>query len=230
MITDQLVCEVTGRYPFADDTFERVRKALHYYNAECLYENNKKGFYSYMARHNNLYLLADYPEFLKDRLSERVALMGNSAKGYPSSLQYKNYAILCIRDWLTKPYTFTKDDTSQTIPLLFTIPFRALLQELAMYTPEGANADRVDGLRALMILREEKLRLFNPELFNSENGEGEEYNSDPFFKIFDKRKSLEDIYLPQNLKKQFRKEGFNELFIKTPDTNGQDAKKIGFLN
>jgi len=42
---------------------------------------NKKGIYAYFAKFNCLHLLADTPDYLKDRQSVAVEKIGNKAKG-----------------------------------------------------------------------------------------------------------------------------------------------------
>lgn len=80
--TDQIVAEYTGRKTHADDNFEMVRKLCLFYNAKCLYENNKKGIFAYFSRMNCTYLLADTPEYLKDKDLIKVIGVGNKAHPY----------------------------------------------------------------------------------------------------------------------------------------------------
>ena len=65
--TDKIVAEYTGRPPFADDFFEKVRRLCLFYNGRMNYENNKKGLFAYFSRMNCTYLLTDQLEFLKDK-------------------------------------------------------------------------------------------------------------------------------------------------------------------
>ena len=65
--TDKIVAEYTGRQSFADDNFEIVRLLCLFYNAKCLYESNKKGIFAYFSKMNCTHLLADTPEFLRDK-------------------------------------------------------------------------------------------------------------------------------------------------------------------
>jgi hypothetical protein len=67
LYTDKIVAEYTGRQDFADDNFEIVRLLCLFYNGKCLYEQNKKGIFAYFSRMNCLHLLADVPEYLKDK-------------------------------------------------------------------------------------------------------------------------------------------------------------------
>ena len=50
--TDKIVAEYTGRPPFADDFFEKVRRLCLFYNGRMNYENNKKGLFAYFSRMN----------------------------------------------------------------------------------------------------------------------------------------------------------------------------------
>ena len=79
----------------------------------------------------------------------------------------KQYGKRIIRDYLNAPVEIEvpdPDDANETVittvPRLSTLKFRALLQELAMHNDDG-NFDRHDALVMLMLLREDKLRLYN---------------------------------------------------------------------
>jgi len=60
--TEKIVLEYSGRTKFAKDFYEQCRRALLYYNARMLYENQKKGVFTYFDQKNSLYLLEDTPE------------------------------------------------------------------------------------------------------------------------------------------------------------------------
>ena len=160
--TDEIVLEYTGRPMFADEFYENCRRALLFYNAVCNYENNKKGLFSYFSKTNSLYLLTDTLEFLKDKDMVKGALYGNKTKGTVATQPVNSYARRCIRDWLLKPIEVTKigdnGETVETIPLLFKICNKALLQELSLWNADG-NFDRVSALGMLMLVREDVLRL-----------------------------------------------------------------------
>lgn len=160
--TDEIVLEYTGRPMFADEFYENCRRALLFYNAICNYENNKKGLFSYFSKTNSLYLLTDTLEFLKDKDMVKGALYGNKTKGTVATQPVNSYARRCIRDWLLKPIEVTKigdnGETVETIPLLFKICNKALLQELSLWNADG-NFDRVSALGMLMLVREDVLRL-----------------------------------------------------------------------
>jgi hypothetical protein len=167
LFTDDLVFEYTGRPMFADDFYEICRRACLFYNAELNYENNKKGLFKYFSQHNSLYLLSDTLEFLADKEIIKPGTYGNKKKGVGNYGQVAPYGRRCIRDYLLKPVEMErqieKADGSVEIEevnimKLHTIKYRALLQELSMWS-EDLNTDRVDALAMLMLLREDRLRL-----------------------------------------------------------------------
>ncbi len=167
LFTDELVFEYTGRDMFADDFYEICRRALLMYNAEANYENNKKGLFKYFSQHNALYLLSDVLQFLKDKEEVKLSYLSNKTKGTYATAGTKMYSRRCIRDWLLKPCTIEYKkivNGEETIEeeetySLYKIPFRALLRELITWNADG-NFDRHDALGMLMLLREDKLRLF----------------------------------------------------------------------
>ena len=81
LFTDRIVAEFTGRTEFADDMHEIVRKLCLFYNGKVLYESNIKGCYSYMERMHSTYLLADTPQYLRDKQIIKYSGFGSSAKG-----------------------------------------------------------------------------------------------------------------------------------------------------
>lgn len=153
---DRIVAEYTGRQDFADENYEILRLLGIFYNAPIMYENNIKGTYSYFARLNCTYMLADTPEYLKEKDMIRGSRYGNSSKGVPTLDNIKAHADMLIRDWLCKPVTIVNDNDEEiTVKNLSFIRNRALLQELAAYNPE-INTDRVRALGVLMIAREQE--------------------------------------------------------------------------
>ena len=182
--TDQIVCEWTGRHQYADDCYEEVRKILLFYNARCLYENNRKGIFSYFSRMNCLYLLADAPEYLKDKELIKYSSVGNRTKGYNATLPVNNYANDRIRDWLIKPYTMqvTTDSGEEevTVANLYKIKSRGLLKELILFNPDG-NFDRIRALGAVMLYREEKMILYKGDMKRDDTLEADYPGNDRFF-------------------------------------------------
>ena len=107
--TDKIVAEYTGRQSFADDNFEIVRLLCLFYNAKCLYESNKKGIFAYFSKMNCTHLLADTPEFLRDKQLIKYSSFGSNAKGVNASAAINAYANNLIRDWLMKPVTIIQN-------------------------------------------------------------------------------------------------------------------------
>ena len=161
---DKIVAEYTGRPMFADDLYEICRKLCIFYHARCMYEQNLKGTFSYFSTHNSTYLLAETPEYLRERNLVGTSGYGNKACGVHATTPIINFAFRLIRDWLLKPVTKIEKDTEGndvevTLPNLYNIKNRALLQELIQWNPRG-NYDRVMSLVQLMLYREEKMILY----------------------------------------------------------------------
>lgn len=185
--TDQIVAEYTGRKTHADDNFEMVRKLCLFYNAKCLYENNKKGIFAYFSRMNCTYLLADTPEYLRDKDLIKVIGIGNKSKGVNATAPINNYANTLIRDWLLKPITVVQEvdgeQVETTIFNLYRIRNRALLKELILFNPD-INVDRVRALGMVMLYREEKVILYQGDIKRDDDKVSADYlGNDPFFKI-----------------------------------------------
>lgn len=186
LFTDTIVAEYTGRPAFADDFYEIVRKLTMFYNAKCMYEQNKKGLFSYFSRYNCVYLLAETPSYLKDKQLIRDIGYGNKAFGINASLPIKNYGYKLIRDWLLKPCTKIEQDNEGNdieinIPNLYRLKNRALIKELILWNPD-INVDRIMALVQGILYREEKLILYQgnlqkPSTYSAKNYDG----NDKFF-------------------------------------------------
>lgn len=161
--TDKIVAEYTGRQSFANDNFEIVRLLCLFYNAKCLYESNKKGIFAYFSKMNCTHLLADTPEFLRDKQLIKYSSFGSNAKGVNASAAINAYANNLIRDWLMKPVTIIQnvdgEDVEVTVYNLNFLRNRALIEELIAFNPE-INVDRIRALGMVMLYREEKMVLY----------------------------------------------------------------------
>ena len=183
--TDKIVAEYTGRQSFADDNFEIVRLLCLFYNAKCLYESNKKGIFAYFSKMNCTHLLADTPEFLRDKQLIKYSSFGSNAKGVNASAAINAYANNLIRDWLMKPVTIIQnvdgEDVEVTIYNLNFLRNRALIEELIAFNPE-INVDRIRALGMVMLYREEKMVLYqgNPSRDSEEVPKGY-LGNDKFF-------------------------------------------------
>ena len=173
LYTDRIVAEYTGRMTFADDNFEMVRLLCLFYNAKCLYESNKKGIFAYFQKMQCTHLLADTPEYLRDKQMIKYSSFGSNAKGVNATAAINNYANGLIRDWLLKPIpTIVTEDGEEKEVMVSNLYFlrgRALLEELIAFDPVR-NFDRIRALGMLMIYREEKVILYGTRL----NAEDEE--------------------------------------------------------
>ena len=187
LFTDKIVAEYTGRQLFADDNFEIVRKLCIFYNAKCLFESNKKGIFAYFSKMNCTHLLAETPAYLREKQLIKYSAFGSNKYGVNAGPAINDYANGLLRDWLLKPINVvTKDENGNplevTIPMLYTIRNRALLEELAAYTPE-LNVDRIRAMGMVMLYREEKNILYHGDM-SAERGESANANylgNDSFF-------------------------------------------------
>ena len=187
LYTDQIVAEYTGRHQFAEENYEIVRLLCLFYNARCLYEANKKGLFAYFSKLNCTHLLADTPEYLRDKQLIKYSSFGSAAKGVNATAAINNYANNLLRDWLLKPIPVIIEEGGESkeiaIPNLYRIKNRALLEELINYTPE-LNVDRIRALGMVMLYREEKMILYqgNPLANKEEIADASYLGNDPFFR------------------------------------------------
>lgn len=113
-------------------------------------------------------MLADTPEYLRDKQLIKSIGYGNASKGIVTSAAIKDYGFRLIRDWLIKPTTrIEKDeqgnDREITVANLYNIRNRALLKELILWNPD-VNVDRISSLVQLMLYREEKMILYQGDM------------------------------------------------------------------
>ena len=197
--TDTLVAEYTGRPKFADDLYEICRKMCLFYNARCMYEQNLKGTFSYFSTHNCTYLLAETPEYLRERRLVSTTGYGNKACGVHATQAIINFAFRLIRDWLLKPVPKVEKDAEGnevevTVPNLYNIRNKALIMELIQWNPRG-NYDRIMSLVQLMLYREEKMILYQGNMDRSNANEKGLESDDYWEKNFRRRpKSKEFVY------------------------------------
>lgn len=183
--TDRIVAEYTGRPMFVDDLNEVCRKLCLFYNGKVMAENNKKNTFAYFSKMNSLHLMADTPEYLKNKQILKANTFGNASKGCPATTPVINFAMERLRDWLLKPVTVTEESNgesiSTTIPNLHFLKNRALIKELMLYNP-AINVDRIMSMCQLMLYREEKMILYQGEPRRVENRIDSTYlGNDPFF-------------------------------------------------
>ena len=194
LFTDKIVAEYTGRQPFADDNFEIVRKLCLFYNAKCLYESNKKGIFAYFSKMNCTHLLAETPEYLREKQLVKYSAFGSNRYGVNANAVINDYANSLLRDWLLKPETVYRKQPDgeiieESIPMLYSIRNRALLEELITYTPE-LNVDRIRAMGMVMLYRQEKIILYqgNPSADKEDEADANYLGNDDFFRRnFDKK-------------------------------------------
>lgn len=193
LLTDRIVAEYTGRQEYADDNFEIVRRLCIFYNAKCMYEQNKKGIFAYFKQMNALQWLADTPVYLKDQQIIKEIGYGNKAKGINATAAVNSFADRLTREWLIKPVVVDKmidgESTEVTIPNLMFVRNRAFLQELVSYNPLG-NFDRIRAFGMLMLYRQEKIILYQGDMnrtIDEERYKDQAENDEFFQENYDRR-------------------------------------------
>lgn len=187
LFTDTIAAEFTGRNSFADDNFELTRLLCLFYNAKCLYESNKKGIFAYFQTRRCTHLLAETPEYLRDKQLIKYSRFGSNAYGVNASAAINNYANSLLRDWFNKLITVNiKDENGaevQTqVPIIYTLKTRALIEEAIQFNPE-INVDRIRAMGMVMLYRQEFIILYEGNI----NSESRKVNldkyagNDPFF-------------------------------------------------
>ena len=141
---------------------------------------------------NCTHLLADTPEYLRDKQMIKYSSFGSNQKGVNATAAINNYANGLIRDWLMKPVTMitTIDGVEQEVVTqnLFFLRNRALIEELIAFNPE-INVDRIRALGMVMLYREEKMVLYQGNPSRDKDATPKDYiGNDPFFtNNYDKR-------------------------------------------
>ena len=148
-LTNRIVAEYTGRPDTANQYYENVRRLLKFYNAKCLYENERKGLFQYLEHKHETYLLADQPEIIKDVVQHSKV---SRQKGMHMSKPLKSYGEELIKMWLLDPYE------KEGLLNLHKIRSVALLKELISYNDTG-NFDRVMAFMMVMYHLEETKKI-----------------------------------------------------------------------
>ena len=183
--TDKIVAEYTGRPMYAEDYFEICRRLCIFYNGQLNYEQNKKGLFSHFSKMNCLHYLTDVLDFLREKNMAKPGY-GNTAKGTTATAPVNAFAKNLLRSWLLKPVTISTqvDGELQQIETynLYSLRSRALIKELISYNPLG-NFDRISAMGMVMLLREDKLILYNGDVSKEkiERNNSSYLGNDPFF-------------------------------------------------
>ena len=119
-----------------------------------------------------MHLLADTPEYLRERQMIGSIGYGNKSKGIHATTPVINGAFKMINSWLRKAVVkIEKDaegnDIEVEVPNLNRIRNRALIKELIQWNPYQ-NFDRVMSLVQLILYREEKMVLFQGDIRRQE--------------------------------------------------------------
>tara|TARA_R110000868_G_scaffold16330_4_gene73515 strand:+ start:651 stop:2702 length:2052 start_codon:yes stop_codon:yes gene_type:complete len=153
-LTGRIVAEYTGRPATAKEFYEICSRLQIFYNAVALYENNKKGIFSYYEQHNLAHLLADNPRSLKDaQIVKTFHTSGNQAKGYTQNSETIIYGLGLIKTYMLQRIT---EDSNLTMTHL--IPSKGLLREIVSWHPD-LNVDRLRALAGLLILKEDMYKI-----------------------------------------------------------------------
>ena len=129
-------------------------------------------------------MLADCPDYLRERQLVKYSMFGSAIKGVTVNAGVNFFANGLIKDWLNKTYTIdVKDERGEVhqeeVPQLYRLRNRALLQELISYAPE-VNTDRVSALAQVMLYREHFIVLYGGSPSASEST-GDDAADDDFF-------------------------------------------------
>ena len=149
-LTNRVVAEYTARPNTADEFYEQCRRLLMFYNAKALYENEKKGIFTYFEKQGSLYLLNEEPGWLGDI----IKTPGVSRKyGIRMPEPVKRYGEGMIYQWLIKDY-----DKENNVKNYHKIRSIGLLKELCSYNKDKGNFDRHSALICLMYQLETERR------------------------------------------------------------------------
>lgn len=188
LFTDTIVAEFTGRKPYADENFELTRLLCIFYNAKCLYESNKKGIFAYFQTRRYTYLLAETPEYLRDKQLIKYSKFGSNAYGVNASAAINNYANGLLRDWFNKMVPINVKDEhgiemQARVPIIYTLKNRALIEEAIQFNPE-INVDRIRAMGMVMLYRQQYIILYGGDMSMShrEVNRKDDPSNDPFFK------------------------------------------------
>lgn len=195
--TRRIVAEYTGRPMIADEFYEIVRRLSLLYGAQVMYENNKKGLFGYFSKKNCLHLLADTPQFLRDRvvMKQTTSEIFNTTKGVNALHEINAHARRLQVKWmLSEAYlenknilNFTEQENNDTEDQevkskklnVHNIRSIGYIKECLAWN--GAiNADRISAMNMVMIY-DEALSNYDSGLTYSPGGRVKTKSSDAFF-------------------------------------------------
>ena len=166
LFNDEPVAEYVGRMELNDDNCYLAWLMCRFWNAKCMPEANKKNVYAYFAKKHALYMLADCPEYLKEREIVKYSTTGSSSKGVQALPAVIDFAQNMIKDWLIKQYTCQMeiDGKLETVELpgVNKVWSRGMLKELISYAPDQ-NTDRVSALMQIFLFRHQYQILYGED-------------------------------------------------------------------
>ena len=196
LFNDEIVAEYCGRMELNNDNCYLAWLLCRFYNAKCMPESNKKNVYAYFAKKHSIYMLADCPEYLKQKDIIKYSTTGSSSKGVQALPAVISFAQDMIKDWLMEESTQHYEGKNgqlqtESIPGVYKVWSRGLLKELLSYGP-GANTDRVSALMQVMLYRHQFQILYGEHGENVSGG-GTDDADDEFFNIgWDKYSRISD--------------------------------------
>jgi len=211
MFFDTIVAEYTGRPKFANDFYETCKRMLLFYDAKAMYENNKKGLFTYFSQQGCTYLLAENPKTLKDQEMMRKGNYGNKAYGVHATAEINSYARRLQKYWMLTVAHPNYQDTDEQGNIITSklnlqlIRSMGYLEEAIAWNSDG-NFDRISSLGMCMILREEK-KQFVDGIMNQNDPTKDIVNNDYFLKNYDNKyknfshteiEKLTDRYFPKS--------------------------------
>lgn len=141
------VAEYTARPGTAKEHHETVKRLLLYYNARCLYENERNTIKMHFEQTNSLYLLAKTPTILKATQNTKV----DRTYGIHMTDVIKAELEIYLRDWLITPI----GEGQMNLHKIYSIP---ILEELVNYNEKG-NFDRIIALLLVILKRLQDFRI-----------------------------------------------------------------------
>jgi hypothetical protein len=165
------VAEYTARPKTINEFYENVRKLLIFYNAECLYENNIRGFKEYLETKNSLYLLSKEPELVKDIIKDSYV---SRNYGIHMTREIKNYIVQIINNYLLQEFN-DEGEVKLNIEKIYSL---SLLKEMREFNFDE-NFDRIISF-GLCLLKDLSMKNF------AVKKDGKEKSQDFFRKHFDK--------------------------------------------
>lgn len=133
---NMIVAEYVGRPKTFNEFYEIARRLCIYYNAECLYENNIRGFKEYLENKNSLWVLSREPEIIKDIIKDGYV---SRQYGIHMTKEIKLYMIQLIKDYILGEYEDEDGEKRLNINKIYSI---GLLKELLNFNLED-NFDRI---------------------------------------------------------------------------------------